>query len=135
MIQRYCSIKVVTNSDNTVKNLYYISETEKKHDNCQINKNDTKISSDKTHLHRHKSTKTNEIKVCINNPGIYIDIPDNKTQADSNKKNDSYDELYKDSPYAPFTYYGISDTFIEIPLDELVLKHGLPTPHTFTLFQ
>ena len=126
-------IKVVTNSDNTVKNLYYISETEKKHDNCQINKNDTKISSDKTHLHRHKSTKTNEIKVCINNPGIYIDIPDTKTQTDSNKKNDSYDELYKDSPYAPFTYYGISDTFIEIPLDELDIKAWTPdTPYLYT---
>lgn len=121
-------IKVVTNSDNTENNFYYISEAEKKHDNCQINKNDTKISGGKSTIHRNRLTKTNEIKVCINNPGIYIDIPDDKTQADS-----THDELYKDSPYAPFTYYGISDTFIEIPLDELDIKAWTPdTPYLYT---
>lgn len=121
-------IKVVTNSDNTENNFYYISEAEKKHDNCQINKNDTKISGGKSTIHRNRLTKTNEIKVCINNPGIYIDIPDDKTQADS-----THDDLYKDSPYAPFTYYGISDTFIEIPLDELDIKAWTPdTPYLYT---
>lgn len=166
-------IKIVTNLDDTENYPYHISETPKNHNKCQLRKNDTKISGDKT-AYRHSLTKTNEIKVCINNPDIYIDTPDNKTQTDSTPKNNrkiyditkntdslkvsdttkntenskvsditkitnnrkttgSHNELYKDSSQAPFIYYGISDTFIEIPLDRLDIKTWTPdTPYLYT---
>ncbi len=78
---------------------------------------------------KYKSTKTNEIKICINNPEMYTDIDVN-----NNSENDvRIKEMHSKKHGIPFTYYGISDTYIEIPLNELNIKAWTPdTPYLYT---
>lgn len=78
---------------------------------------------------KYKSTKTNEIKICINNPEIYTDI-----DVDNNSENNvRIKEMHSKKHGIPFTYYGISDTYIEIPLNELNIKAWTPdTPYLYT---
>lgn len=65
---------------------------------------------------KNRLTKTNEIKICINNPDIYT----NRSVEDN-------------SSYTSLTYYGISDTYIKIPLHSLDIKAWTPdTPYLYT---
>ncbi len=78
---------------------------------------------------KYKSTKTTEIRICINNPETYADIHvDNNSAKDVRIK-----EIHSKKHCIPFTYYGISDTYIEIPLNELDIKAWTPdTPYLYT---